>query len=559
MFATFRSKQAQQPDALRRALDESWAVIEFTPEGAILSANDNFLRATGYTREEVAGRHHSMFCAEEVVNSEFYRTFWTSLAKGESRSGRFKRRNKAGQDIYLRATYMPVRDAAGQVEKIVKLAADVTVDAMESIVATGKVAAICKVQAVVEFDLEGRLLDANDAFLKTLGYRLEEVKEKHHRIFMPQGEADAPEYAEFWRRLARGESFQAEFRRRARDGSDVWIHGSYNPVMDRYGNILKIVKFATDVTPRIRSVAALDESLAALASGDLTREMTTELEGPYEPLRRSVNALTAAYRDLVGGIRRTAQTLVSSSQEIKEGAADLSGRTERQASTLEEIAATIEELSGAININSDAAREADETAGRAAERTRSGQEVIRKATEAVRTIEQSSARITDINGVIESIAFQTNLLALNAAVEAARAGEAGKGFAVVAAEVRSLAQRSSDAAADTSRLIKESDANVKQGAQLMSAAVTAFDEIQDQVGALARTMSEIRTANADQAAGVNEINQAMVDLDSATQQNADASSRNAGLADALDKELSELAGRLEFFRTEVVAARARAA
>ncbi len=140
-------------------------------------------------------------------------------------------------------------------------------------------------------------------------------------------------------------------------------------------------------------------------------------------------------------------------------------------------------------------------------------------------------------------------------MEAARAGEAGKGFAVVAAEVRSLAQRSSDAAADTSRLIKESDANVKQGAQLMSAAVSAFDEIQEQVGGLARAMSDIRTANSEQAAGVNEINQAMTELDANTQRNSDASSRNAGLSDVLDRELSALARQLDFFRTEAEARR----
>lgn len=547
MFGMFRAKSDGGENRLYEALDRSWARIEFSPDGRILSLNDRFAQTAGYTREELIGQHHSILCPPEVRESDFYRSFWANLAKGEPATGRFKRRNKAGQTMFLRASYMPVLNAAGEVDRIVKLAADVTGEAEAELAARGKIEALSRVQAVIEFDTEGRILDANDNFLKAVGYSLAEIKGKHHRIFMPQGEGDTEAYREFWRKLAAGEHVSAEFRRRRKDGSDLWISASYNAVKNRYGTVMRVVKYASDITGRVRSVDALAAGLGRLAAGDLTRVMDAPLEPAYEPLRTDVNKVIEIYRDLVERVDGAMDTLRANSGRIAEGAVDLSARAERQAATLEEIAATIEELSGAINTTADSSREGAATAQGAAQRTREGQEVIQRATQAVTTIEESSRKINEINGVIESIAFQTNLLALNAAVEAARAGEAGKGFAVVAAEVRTLAQRSSDAAADTTRLIKESAENVQQGARMMSSAVEVFDDIRARVEALAQGIADIETANSEQSAGVNEINQAVADLDDNTQGNAHASTENASAARELDGELGELAKTLSFF------------
>ncbi|MDF2232269.1 PAS domain-containing methyl-accepting chemotaxis protein [Albimonas sp. CAU 1670] len=548
MFGIGRPAASGGKDPLRRALDDAWAVIEFTPQGDILDANDRFLKAVGYTRQELVGKHHRTLCPPEVVNSDFYRSFWSRLAAGEAIDGRFKRIGKDGGLRFLRASYMPVRDAAGKIDRVVKLAADVTADAQSEIDARGKLEAISRLQAVIEFDLEGKILDANDNFLQTLGYRLDEVKGRHHRMFMPDGEADGPAYAEFWKRLRQGQAFSAEYRRRAKDGRDIWIQASYNPISDRYGNLMRVVKFAQDITPRVDSVQRVGAMLSALASGDLDVSDDGPMAPAFVPLRDDVIRLRDSWRDLVGRMTDAMERISAGSADIRGGADDLSERAERQAATLEEIAATVEQLSATINTTADNSRHGEQVVRRAAERTETGQEVIEKATNAVRTIEESSRRINEINGAIESIAFQTNLLALNAAVEAARAGEAGKGFAVVASEVRNLAQRSSDAAADTTKLIKQSAADVEQGATLMASAVEVFAEIRTLVDELSRQISEINTANTEQASGVNEINHAMSELDSNTQRNAEISTRNASAARNLDEELAELREILGFFR-----------
>ena len=555
----FARPASQGTDPLRRALDEAWAIIEFTPEGEILDANPSFEKLVGYTRAELVGRHHRMLCPPEVTASDYYASFWSRLAAGEHMDGRFRRVAKGGKPCYLRASYMPVRDASGKVARVMKLAVDVTQDATNELDARGKIEAISRVQAVIEFDTTGKILDANENFLKTMGWRLDEIKGRHHRIFMPEGEADKAEYAEFWRKLARGEAVTAEFRRRGKDGRDVWIQATYNPVQDRYGEVLRIVKFAQDITPRVSAVRRLGKMLDRLASGDLDTVDEAPMDPAYVPLRDSVTELRGSWRELVERMRSAMDRISHGSTDIRGSADDLSDRAERQAATLEEIAATVEELSATINATANNSRDGEQVVRRAAERTEQGQQVITQATDAVRTIEESSKRINEINGAIESIAFQTNLLALNAAVEAARAGEAGKGFAVVASEVRNLAQRSSDAAADTTRLIKQSSADVEQGAKLMASAVEVFAEIRGQVGELARKIAEINAANTEQASGVNEINHAMSELDSNTQRNAEISTRNASAARDLDQELATLTEMLAFFRCTPAGARGTSA
>ncbi len=555
----FARPASRGTDPLRRALDEAWAVIEFTPQGEILDANPSFEKLVGYSRAELVGQHHRLLCPPEVTGSDFYRTFWSRLAAGEHLDGRFRRLGKGGRICFLRASYMPVRDDGGKVVRVMKLAVDVTEDATNEIDARGKIDAISRVQAVIEFDTTGKILDANENFLQTMGWRLDEIKGRHHRIFMPEGEADKPDYAEFWRGLAKGEPITREFRRRAKDGRDVWIQATYNLVRDRYGKVLRIVKFAQDITPRIDSVRRLGEMISRLAAGDLDYSDEATMHPAFAPLRDDVTRLRDSWRELVERMRDAMDRISHGSTDIRGGADDLSERAERQAATLEEIAATVEELSATINATANNSRDGEQVVRRAAERTEQGQEVITQATDAVRTIEESSKRINEINGAIESIAFQTNLLALNAAVEAARAGEAGKGFAVVASEVRNLAQRSSDAAADTTRLIKQSSADVEQGARLMASAVEVFAEIRGQVGELARKIAEINSANTEQASGVNEINHAMSELDSNTQRNAEISTRNASAARDLDTELATLTEMLDFFRYSRPGARARAA
>jgi methyl-accepting chemotaxis protein len=248
--------------AVYDALDRVQAIIEFDLDGTVLSANENFLQVLGYERDEVVGRHHRMFCEPSVVESEEYAEFWRKLERGEHHAAEFKRLRKDGRAIWLQASYNPVYGADGKPVRVVKFATDVTAAKLERAEFEGKIEAINRAQAVIEFDLEGNVLAANENFLRIFRYRLDEVVGRHHRILCDPGYAETVEYAEFWQKLGRGEYHAGEFRRLAKDGAEIWLQATYNPIYDVEGNPLKIVKFASDITLEVqkRSLAMLEMS-----------------------------------------------------------------------------------------------------------------------------------------------------------------------------------------------------------------------------------------------------------------------------------------------------------
>jgi methyl-accepting chemotaxis protein len=230
------------------ALDRSQAVIEFAPDGTVLSANRNFLDAMGYTLSEVRGKHHRMFCEPALASSAEYAEFWQRLAGGQFEGGVYKRLAKGGREVWLQATYNPILDDTGNPLKVVKLASDITVARLADAESRGKVAAIDRAQAVIEFKLDGTVLSANPNFLATMGYPLHEIQGKHHRIFCDPALASSEEYAQFWARLGAGGYEAGEFKRIAKDGREVWLQATYNPILDDTGKPIKIVKFASDIT-----------------------------------------------------------------------------------------------------------------------------------------------------------------------------------------------------------------------------------------------------------------------------------------------------------------------
>ncbi|MFM2043090.1 MAG: methyl-accepting chemotaxis transducer/sensory box protein [Pseudomonadota bacterium] len=234
------------------AIDRTQAVIEFTPDGTILTANANFLATMGYGLEEIRGRHHRLFMDPAEAGAEAYRRFWPDLAAGRFQGGEFRRRTKDGRSIWLRASYTPIVDAAGRPFKVVKFATDITADKLRDADLQGQMSAIHRSQAVIEFTPDGTILSANPNFLATMGYGLEEVRGQHHRIFVPPREAGSKDYAAFWAALARGEHRTAEFRRIAKGGREVWIQATYTPIADVDGKPYKVVKFATDITELVR-------------------------------------------------------------------------------------------------------------------------------------------------------------------------------------------------------------------------------------------------------------------------------------------------------------------
>ncbi|MBU2419105.1 MAG: PAS domain S-box protein, partial [Alphaproteobacteria bacterium] len=324
------------------------------------------------------------------------------------------------------------------------------------------VAAINRSQAVIEFSLDGSILDANENFLKVLDYRLDEVKGRPHSMFVDPAFARSDAYQDFWRRLRDGEFLAQKYERIGKGGKRVVIEASYNPIFDADGKPFKVVKFAIDVTAievererqeadRKRAAEELAgvvqgtaDALSKLSDGDLTVRLGDDFPAEYRQLGEDFNAAVSRLESVVGEIANHASTMHTGAAEISQAADDLSRRTEQQAASLEETAAALDEITATVKRTAEGAHRAGASVTTAREEAERSGDVVNRAVAAMGDIERSAGQISQIIGVIDEIAFQTNLLALNAGVEAARAGDAGRGFAVVASEVRALAQRSAD-------------------------------------------------------------------------------------------------------------------
>ncbi|MBC6982604.1 PAS domain-containing methyl-accepting chemotaxis protein [Caulobacter sp. 17J80-11] len=440
------------------------------------------------------------------------------------------------------------------------------VDALRVLELEAQVAAIDRSQAVIEFQLDGTIIRANENFLATMGYSLSEVDGRHHSMFMPEGDAASSAYREFWEDLNRGEFITRKFRRVGKDGQERWIQASYNPVLDPAGKPYKIIKFATDVTDiereRARTdaerrmvaeeqggvVAALAEALRRLSNGDLTADIHADLSGPYLQIKEDFNQAVRALRDAMQAIATKSGGLAGGADEIAQTSHDLSKRTEQQAASLEETAAALDEITATVKRSADRAQEAAAMATGARSEAELSGEVVQQAVSAMGAIEHSSGQITQIIGVIDEIAFQTSLLALNAGVEAARAGDAGKGFAVVAQEVRALAQRSAEAAKEIKALISSSTAQVEQGVRFVGQTGEALTAIAAKVSRIDGLMSEIAVATQEQATGLGQVNTAVNQMDRVTQQNAAMVEEATAAAANLKSEAGALARLVAQFR-----------
>ncbi|MDT0618274.1 methyl-accepting chemotaxis protein [Salinisphaera sp. P385] len=290
------------------AISKAQAVIEFDLDGTIRTANDNFLNALGYTLDQVQGQHHRIFVEPAERESAAYRQFWEKLGRGEYDAGQYKRLTRDGREIWIQATYNPIFDTEGRPFKVVKYATDVTEQVTRAADQQGQLAAISKAQAVIEFDLDGTIRTANDNFLGAVGYRLEDVQGQHHRIFVDPAERESAEYRRFWDKLGRGEYDAGQYRRVTKDGHDIWIQASYNPIFDAAGRPFKVVKYATDVTEQVlgqrtteQAVTETGSVVSAARAGDLSKRIPMEgKSGPIATLCDGVNAMLediAAARD----------------------------------------------------------------------------------------------------------------------------------------------------------------------------------------------------------------------------------------------------------------------
>jgi methyl-accepting chemotaxis protein len=414
---------------------------------------------------------------------------------------------------------------------------------------SNQVKAIGRSQAVIHFETNGTITDANDNFLAAVGYRKEDIVGKHHSMFVDPQEVRGDDYRRFWEKLASGQAQVGQFRRLGRDGRELWLQASYVPLLDAAGKAYRVVKYATDITAQKHALRDVIEVIGALAKGDLTAEMTGTYEGDFAQLRDSVNQSMTSLRDMVGKIYEAAGTITSAAGQIASGNASLNTRTQEQSSALEETAAGVEEMTATVKQNAGNAKEANQLAAGARDVAERGGQVVQNAVTAMSAITESSNKVSDIIGVIEQIAFQTNMLALNAAVEAARAGDQGRGFAVVAAEVRNLAQRSAGAAREIKALIQDSADKVDQGAKLVYQSGETLRDIVTSVKKVSDIIGEITTASAEQATGIEQINTAVVQMDRGTQENAALVEEASSAASAMTEQAEGLVELVGFFKT----------
>ena len=443
--------------ALFEAIDRSRARIAFAPDGTVLDANANFLSLMGYTLAELKGQNHRNLVATAERDAPAYRAFWDALRKGEPQTREFKRVAKDGREVWIQATYNPVLDRTGRVTKIVKFASDITAQVHRAIDQEGQLAALNRSQAVIEFALDGTVLTANANFLEAVGYRLDEIRGKHHSLFVDASERTGEAYRGFWAELGRGEFKSGEFRRIAKGGREVWIQATYNPISDRDGVPIKVVKFATDITAQIHERHRRAEAQHAIG---------TDLDA----IGHAVENVT----------RQTAEA---------------AGTVGQVSSDIQSVASGAEELSASVGEISQQVSHAARMAGQAVEQAQ-------RTGTIVAGLSEQAAHIGEVVTLIQGIAAQTNLLALNATIEAARAGAAGKGFAVVAAEVKALAAQTAKATDQIREQIQATQAATRE-------AVDAIGLIQGTIRSLNEVSGAIAAAVEEQSAVTREMSGSM--------------------------------------------------
>jgi methyl-accepting chemotaxis protein len=439
------------------ALERTQATIEFDPTGIIRRANQIFLDTLGYKLDEVVGKHHSMFVQPDVVKSPAYAQFWRDLAAGKQQTAEFLRIGKGGKEVWIQATYTPILDGRGKVTGVVKIATDVTTRKLADALVRGQIEAIGRSQAVISFNLDGTVVEANDNFLNALGYRLDEIVGKHHSLFVAPEFRTSAEYKSFWDDLRRGVFKAGEFLRIGKGGKEVWIQATYNPIFDFGGRLIRVTKFATDITAMV-----------------------------HERQRRHTSQ-----KEIAGELSAISE-MVSKATELADAASATSGTTSTNvqavASGAEELAASVAEISRQVTIATGISEEAVAQAA--------------ISNDVVTGLASATEKIGEVVELISSIADQTNLLALNATIEAARAGEMGKGFAVVASEVKQLASQ-------TSRATSEIGSQISAVQETSKKAVAAIAEITSIIERINSTSASIASAVEEQAAVTRDMSQNM--------------------------------------------------
>jgi methyl-accepting chemotaxis protein len=540
---------ARDAMAQSAAINRSQAVIEFKMDGTIVTANQNFLDAMGYRLDEIQGKHHQMFAPPELRGSEAYKAFWASLNRGEFQAGEYKRVGKGGREVWIQASYNPIMDTAGKPVKVIKFATDITEKKIRGMEDAGKISAIGRAQAVIEFNLDGTIITANENFLATVGYRLDEIQGKHHSMFVSPAERDSAAYREFWAKLGRGEYEAAEYKRFGKGGKEVWILASYNPILDEAGKPFKVVKFASDITAdKLKTanyagqIEAIGKSQAVIEFGMDGNVLTAnanflgalgyslaEIQGKHHSMfvpsdQRDGESYRAFWAALNRGEFQSGefervgkggkQVWIQASYnpirdlngkpfKVVKYASDTTAqvlarmRSEKVRGMMESVAAGAEELNASVREISAAMSKSRDTALNAVEQVESADQQAQRLSEAAESMSSIVQLIGDITG-------QINLLALNATIESARAGEAGRGFAVVASEVKNLANQAKQATDKIEQEIGNLNGISGDVVGALGSIKKAIQEVSEYVTSTAAAVEEQSTVTSEMSNGMQQ-------------------------------------------------------
>ncbi|WP_138516526.1 PAS domain S-box protein [Rhodoferax bucti] len=542
-------------------------VWEMDRNGTILKANELMCKAMGGTEVDLVGKNENDFMFDDTSDQAARKQRWLNLREGKTAAGEVRRKALNRNEVWFATTLSPLMGLDGQLSKVVVVSQDVTAQKFQRLDAEGKLGAIDRAQASIEFDMTGKVLIANKNFQKLMGYELDEMVGRHHRMFAESAYAASAEYQAFWERLARGEFESGEYKRIGKDGKEVWIQATYNPILDPRGNPIKVVKFATDVTEAKLHSADFEAKVNAIDKGQAVIEF--DLRGNVVAANRNFLAsMGYTLREVLGQHHSIFCTVEYQQSEeyrdfwlrLNEGEFitgrfqrlgkysrdvwlqstytpifDLNGKPVKvikyafdvtKEVTLEHsIVTRAHEMKNNIKSLVQSIGEVAENSGMAsarvnetAEAAQAGSASVRQSMEAIERIQASTTKVADIVRIIGDIANQTNLLAFNAAIEAARAGQHGVGFSVVASEVRKLAERSALAAKEMVGLIDESSAQVKEGALVSRAAAKSFEGILSNLHTAVDNVSQIASSTADQRAMADYVAELIAGLSMAAKQ-----------------------------------------